>query len=179
MDSVDLKLITIFYIREDETLTESEKVQLMDYVEEASDDEVLFLLGTGNILGESSSDIMINGDAMHISEEKPWGPTTYNPMIQSGISVGTNIISSASSAYGLKLNKKYVEKMQTKCDKEKGLAKKTCHNKVKRDGIRVEIKALSSMKVKCRKAKNAETCIQNIDKRIKELQNRMDSIKVF
>jgi hypothetical protein len=104
-------------------------------------------------------------------EEKPYGPSTT--------SLVGSAISSLASAIAMKVNKKYMEKMSKKCDKEKGLAKKTCYNKIRRDSIRTEILSLTSMKIKCRKAKNAETCIRNIDKRIKQLQKRMDSIKIF
>jgi hypothetical protein len=84
-----------------------------------------------------------------------------------------------AASIAFKVGKKGLAKMQPQCDKEKGHARKVCYNKVRRDSIRVEILSLSSMKIKCRKTKNPETCIKNMDKRIKELQDRMDSIKVF
>jgi len=59
------------------------------------------------------------------------------------------------------------------------MAKKVCFNKVRRDAIRSEILALSSMKIKCRKTNNSELCVKNIDKKIKNLQQKMDAIKVF
>ena len=92
------------------------------------------------------------------------------------ISIDCKYIKLASQYF---YNKKMMEKLRKKCEKEKGVAKKVCHNKIRRDSYRAEIAALSSMKIKCRKSKNPETCIKNIDKRIKELQKQMDSIKVF
>jgi hypothetical protein len=207
MNSDDLKLFAICYIKEHEFLDDKERIQLMEYVEKAADEEVLFLLSTGSMLsldeslavqavgttvdvvqtGINARDIARAGwmtgkagytgyrayDAMKNlpNEEKPWGPTTT--------ALAGAAISALAASMSMKVNKKYMERMEKKCDKETGIAKKTCHNKIRRDAIRTEIVSLTSMKVKCRKAKNAETCIRNIDKRIKELQNRMTSIKVF
>jgi hypothetical protein len=202
MNSDDLKLFALIYIKEDEVLTDKQKVRLMEFVDIANDAQVLFLLATGQLpLDESlaAQAIVTSADAIQgISaikaswvagragysgyrlydaikgvpkEEKPWGSTS--------ITLAGTAISALAVGLSMKMNKKYMAKMAKKCDKEKGIAKKTCYNKIRRDSIRTEIVSLTSMKVKCRKAKNAETCIRNIDKRIKELQNRMNSIKVF
>ena len=207
MNSNDLKLFAIFYIKEDEVLTDMEKVKLMEYVENADDEKILFLLKTGTVFPISESgaslgiaigaDAIIGGmSAARLAktgwvagkgaytgynayksittlpkDEKPWGSST--------ISLAGSAVSSLATAIAFKVNKKYMEKMKKKCDQEKGMAKKTCYNKIRRDAIRAEVVALTSMKVKCRKAKNADICVQNIDKRIKQLQKRMESIKIF
>lgn len=206
MNSNDLKLFALVYIKEDEVLTDKQKVRLMEFVDIANDAQVLFLLATGQLPLDESLAVQVvatSADAIQgISaikdlakaswmagkagysgyrlydaikgvpkEEKPWGSTT--------IALAGTAISSLAVGLSMKMNKKYMARMAKKCDKEKGIAKKTCYNKIRRDSIRTEIVSLTSMKVKCRKAKNADTCIRNIDKRIKELQNRMDSIKVF
>ena len=202
MNSDDLKLFALFYIKEDEWLTDKEKVKLMEFVEVSNDEQVLYLLATGQLQLDESVTMPLVAKAVDaiqggiaakalysaskaggqvymtkrylsksIPKEKPWGQTSLNL-------TGT-AMSALATALALKMNKKYIAKMDKKCSNEKGLAKKTCHNKIRRDGIRAEIVSLTSMKVRCRKAKDTDICIRNIDKRIKELQNRMDSIKVF
>ena len=224
MDSNDLKLFALFYIRDDEFLSDKNKIKLMEFVEKSSDEEVLFLLATGQVPQEKVVSMKGSGDAyrfeegmigdyapavihkgievatgakdlkdifrtgMHVTKagihgyktyktikgpdvEKPWGPTSTS---LAGLAAG-NL--AASVAY--KLSQKKLKKLRLQCDKEKGQAQKVCYNKVRRDSIRSEIVSLSAMKIKCRKTKNSEQCIKKIEQRIKELQNRMDSIKLF
>lgn len=206
MNSEDLKLFAIFYIKEDEVLSNKEKIQLMEFVEQAQDEEVLFLLATGQMPGERIVEVKNHGDAFRIEESYEaakgiakagfyvgkagfQGMKTYktfkgdskheSPVGQSTMFLGGTAAASFAAAVSYKLKKKHLVKMGLQCDKEKGKAKKVCYNKIRRDAIRVEIVSLSSMKVKCRKTKDSEKCIKKIEQRIKELQNRMDSIKVF
>lgn len=225
MNSEDLKLFALFYIRDDEFLSDKNKIKLMEFVEKSSDEEVLFLLATGQVPQEKITIMKESGGAFQFTEyiadiapdmiqkgiefatgsggrdlknivraglhtgragfqgyktyktvkgpatEKPWGAV---PVGLTGVSIGN-----LASSVAYKLSQKKLKKLQVKCDKEKGQARKVCYNKVRRDSIRSEIVSLSSMKVKCRKTKNSEQCIKKIEQRIKELQNRMDSIKLF
>jgi len=225
MNTEDLKLFALFYIREDEVLTDKEKIHLMDYIGEAEDEEVLFLLATGQLPNEKIIEIQTHGDAFRIEES--WetdllikgvekgatyaasglspkhavkigfygakaafqGFKTYKTIKNPGshekatgsttMYLGGTAASAMAATISYKLKKKHLERMGPQCDKEKGQAKKVCYNKIKRDAIRVEILSLSSMKIKCRKTKNSDECIKKIEQRIKELQNRMDAIKVF
>jgi hypothetical protein len=226
MKSEDLKLFALFYIKEDEVLSDKEKIQLMDFVGSSNDEGVLFLLASGQMPGEKFISIKEDGDAFRIEEsyetdlilkgvEKAvdmgvsryinpksivktgfyagkaafQGFKTYktfkgtskheSPVGQSTMFLGGTAAASMAASLSYKLKKKHMKKMGLQCDKEKGKALTVCHNKVRRDAIRVEILSLSSMKVKCRKTRNSEKCIKKIEQRIKELQNRMDSIKVF
>jgi hypothetical protein len=222
MQSKDLKLFAIFYIKEDEILSDKDKVQLMDFVESSDDKNVLFLLATGQMPGERFLSIKESGNAFQIQEFTATGhivQTTVDAIVggahikdlaksafyagkmgfqgyktykhvkdpvakERKIDASTMYLAGAAASalaasVALKVGKKGLAKMQPQCDKEKGQARKVCYNKIKRDAIRMEILSLSSMKIKCRKTKNPETCIKNMDKRIKELQDRMDSIKVF
>ena len=222
MNSEDLKLFAIFYIKEDEVLTDKEKIQLMDFVESSNDEGVLFLLASGQMPGERVFTIKEDGDAFRVEEsvtigvvqkgielgiagldaaeltragfhagkagfqtaktvktfkreipkqEKPWG--------QSSTFLGGVAAASLAASIVHKMGAKNLKKLRLQCDREKGKAKTVCYNKVRRDAIRTEIVSLSSMKIKCRKTKDSEKCIKKIEQRIKELQNRMDSIKVF
>jgi hypothetical protein len=199
MDSNDLKLFALFYIKEHDDLSDKDKIKFMNFVEGANDDEILSLLYTGQMPGDEIYRIReADGEAFRIEEssavalatagisarslyktsksdtpkeEKPWGATT--------ITLGASAASSLALALAHKINKKTMKQLSGKCEKEKGMAKKACHNKIKKDSIRAEKVALNSMKIKCRKTKNPETCIKNIDKRIAELQKKIDAIKVF
>ena len=104
-------------------------------------------------------------------QEKPWG--------QSSTFLGGVAAASLAASIVHKMGAKNLKKLRLQCDREKGKAKTVCYNKVRRDAIRTEIVSLSSMKIKFLKTKDSEKCIKKIEQRIKELQNRMDSIKVF
>jgi hypothetical protein len=223
MDSNDLKLFALFYIKEHEDLSDKDKVKFMNFVEGANDEDVLFLLYTGQMPGNKILQIKeADGDAFRIEEsasaeitsqvatqavdtlpnlvkvayhtgkagldvrsilkkareekeggshEKPWGPST--------IALGATAASSLAMAASHKIMKRRLDSLSAQCEKEKGMARKVCYNKIRKDSIRAEILSLSSMKIKCRKTKNPETCIKNIDARIEELQTKMNSIKVF
>jgi len=223
MNSDDLKLFSLFYIRDNEFLADKDKIWLMEFVEKASDEKILKLLFTGdpdskvysieecdgqayriregmiadlgvplltNMIkaekGRRIAKVVINvgkagytakktmklyKEPYNMQQEDPWGPAT--------ISLAGQAASALMMGLSLKVNKQYMANLSKKCEREKGMAKKVCFNKIRREAIRAEILSLSSMKIKCRKTKNQDVCIKNIDKRIKILQDRMDSIKVF
>ena len=66
MNSDDLKLFALFYIREDEFLTNKQKIQLMEFVDKADDKDVLFLLATGHLPQENLMTMQEDGDAYRI-----------------------------------------------------------------------------------------------------------------
>jgi hypothetical protein len=183
MKSEDLKLFALFYIKEDETLSKKEKIKLMNYVEGTSDEDLLFFLATGQFSSDKfykiqemptasgiATAISIS-DARDLAEEKTLSSSTFR---LTGAAVSALAFSVAH-----KINKKYMQETKRQCDSEKGIAKKTCYNKIRRDAIRVEMVSLNSSKTKCQKTKNPETCIKNISKRTEDLQQRLDMIKVF
>jgi len=208
MDLHDLKLFATFYIEGDDILSNKEKIQLMEFVKKAEQNDILYLLLNGQMPGEdlivvrestvaSAIDLVVGGlSAGQLAKpiakagittintrrflkkmdkgdvgEKPWGFTTLN---LAGVAVGA-----LATSLALKTSRKRMKSLLQKCEREKGMARKVCYNKAKRDGYRMEITALNSMKTKCKGSKNPETCIKYIDKRIKLIQGRMDSIKVF
>lgn len=171
MNLSDLKLFAVFYIKEDEILSNKEKVSLMDFVEEANEDQILKLLFTGQTGDDTLSIEEAGGQAYRINADV----SKDNSSRVLATAAATSLISSI----GFKINRKKFEQLSKKCEKETGMAKKVCLNKGRRDAIRSEILALNSMKVKCRKTKNSDKCIKNIDSRVKKLQKTMDTIKVF
>lgn len=208
MDLNDLKLFATFYIESDEILSNKEKIDLMEFVKKGEQKDILYLLMTGQKPGEdlilvkessvasaielvkggmdlkdlikigAKTGVSVASTRRHIkkmnqgnTEEKPWGHAT---IFLAGVAA-----SSLAASLAFKMSQKKIKKLLQKCEKEKGMAKKVCNSKIRRDGLRMEITMLSSMKTKCRGTKEPDKCIKNIDKRIKTIQNRMDSIKVF
>jgi hypothetical protein len=165
----DLKLFALFCLKEDEILTNKEKSILMDFIESANEKEILNLLLTGQ---------KPEGKNLNIKEIDARTLFQYS---KSGgnIDLASQTVAGMFASIAYKMNRKYFTKMKNKCEQEKGFAKKTCFNKIKRDAIRTEIVALNSLKVKCRDTSNSETCIKKVDARIKDLQKKMDTIKVF
>jgi len=222
MNSDDLKLFALFYIKEQEDLSDKDKIDLMNFIENANDEEVTFLLATGYKPGETvhkikeidgqayrleSGAAVVVGTASEVLPAAVRAARTARIAFQAGkagymarkiyktakedvpkeeglfgdttINLAASAVSALAHSLAYKINRKKMAQLSKKCEKEKGMAKKVCFNKVRRDAIRSEILALSSMKIKCRKTKNSELCVQNIDKKIKSLQQKMDAIKVF
>lgn len=222
MNSDDLKLFAIFYIREQDNLSDKDKINLMSFVETASDEDVLYILATGYRPGDTIHQIKeLNGQAYRLesgtafavgaaSEILPAAvraaraarlafhagkagymarkiyktahqdfPKDESPIGDTTINLAASAVSALAHSLAYKISRKKLAHLSKKCDKEKGVAKKVCFNKIRRDAIRSEILALSSMKVKCGKTNNPELCLSNIDKKIKSLQKKMDAIKVF
>ena len=216
MQTEDLKLVALFYIKELENLSAKEKLDLMEYVENGSEDDVLFLLATGHKNKEGSFLEITeeNGQAYRFqeffgtvpasvqagrlavkgiraglrakefastvtsydptdvkqAEEKPWGHSTQF--------LGHTAFMAFADAITLKIKKNHMAKNAKKCEKEKGEAQRICYNIIRKDAIRAQIAALSAMKIKCRRTKDEKTCLQKTELKIKELQKRMDTIKV-
>jgi hypothetical protein len=174
MKSNDLKLFALYYIKEHE-ISDKDKLKLMGFVENANDEEILFLLATGQMPSESNFVVKeIDGQAYRL--EKVDFETISKTM--ANFQAFNPAITAMALSISMKVGKEQMKKLASKCENEKGAAKTTCHKMIRRDAIRAEIRALSSMKTKCHKAKSSETCIKNIDKRIKQLQQRLDTIKV-
>ena len=66
MNSNELKLFAICYIKEDEVLTNRPKIELMDYVEASNDEKILYLLQTGTVfpISEFGAELTVRGVAM-------------------------------------------------------------------------------------------------------------------
>jgi hypothetical protein len=102
--------------------------------------------------------------------EKPWGLTTQH--------LGATAFQAFADAVMLKVKRGYIDKNIKKCEKETGDAKRSCYNKIRKDAIRAQIVALNAMKIKCRKTTDEKKCLKKADIKIKELQTKMQIIKV-
>lgn len=222
MDLFELKLHTLHYIKDDEVLSNKEKIKFMEFVRKSSEKDMMFLLTTGQIPGDKVSMIeQADGVAFRINE---YGDSAVTTAIDAGLAsspigtlgaralyhtgkivyqaartvgtmkgdlsskfakfnkydgMATSTVSSVAASLALKVRKGQIEKMNRVCDKETGMAKKVCYNKVRRDAMRREITSLSVSKNRCEYTNNPDKCIKKIDDRIKEIQTKMDSIKVF
>ncbi len=181
MELNDLKLFALFYIMEQD-LSKKDQIHLMNFIEGAGSDEIIFLLATGQVPLEENFMIReVDGQAYRLE-------SFSHKRLQAAGDVGHKLskahmyfgtaISGMATSIAFKINKEKMAQLAGKCENEKGTARKACYNMIRRDAIRAEILALSSMKSKCHKSKTAETCIKNIDNRMKKLQQRMDAIKV-
>lgn len=202
----DLKLVALFYINEDEVLSDRDKFKLMEFVEKSEQKDILLLLATGQMPGNEILTIEESEGAFRISEfiymshplsgvlatnlarmgyhgYKTWksikDPWKEHEKTGHELGTATTAVSSFAAAAAFKIKQQHIEKLSKMCDKEKGMAKKVCHNKIRRDGMRHEITVLSGLKNICNKSREPNSCKKKIDTRIKVIQKKMDSIKVF
>ena len=165
----------------------------MNFVEGANDEDVLFLLATGQTPGDEILTVREDGPAFRLEFSTKAYVAVQAAKHVAGVIVPAYIrrqkekrelgmsataISSLAQTLGMKINKSKIDQLSKKCTNEKGESKQICLKMIRKDAIRAEILALNSMKVKCRSLKNDEACIKNIDKRIKMLQQKKDAIKV-
>ena len=88
-------------------------------------------------------------------------------------------VASMAATAALKIRKGQIAKIQKQCEKETGMAQKTCYNKIRRDAMRKEITALSVSKRKCEYTNKPDSCLKKIDDRIKEIQKQKDTFCIF
>lgn len=175
MESNDLKMFALFYIKE-QKLSDKGTIRLMNFIECAGDEEILFLLATGHIPSENNTIVRESEGKVYRIEEIKTKDIAHG-LSHAYMYTAPNI-TAMSTMIAMKVKKEKMAKLSAKCEKEKGAARKTCYNMIRRDAIRAQIRALNSMKTKCHKAKTSETCIKHIDAKMKNLQQRMDAIKV-
>lgn len=218
MDLTEIKIFALHYIKDDEFLSDEEKIKFMEFVEKSNEDEILFLLTTGQMPGDEILTIEGSGDQAYRMEFVDPGTVEAGVQVAKAGAIGlkalvaggkigyhaaktiqslkgdptskfarfdkyggmaTSTMSSMAASFALKVRKTQIQKMMNKCDKERGMAKRVCYNKVTRDAMRKEITSLSLSRNRCEVTNNPDKCIKDINDRIKTIQKKMDSIKVF
>ena len=148
----------------------------MNFIEGAGDNEILFLLANGKIPSEKNIIVReVGGMAYRVEAISTKDLANKASMFYMYTAPNIQVM---ATSIAMKIKKEKLAKDAVKCEKEKGSARKACYNMIRRDAIRAQIRALNAMKVRCRKTKSSETCMKNIDIKMKKLQHSMDAIKV-
>lgn len=208
MELNDLKLFALCYIKEDEVLSDKDKFKLMEFVGKSEQKDILFLLATGQMPGKEILSVQESDGVAYRLQEFTYTPGPLSAILISNLvkmgyhgvktwksvkdpykehekstqelETTTSAAVSMAAAIGMKIKAEHIKNHIKDCKKETGMAKNVCNNKLKRDGMRHEITVLSGLKnTVCNKTKDPISCKKNLDSKIKLIQKKMDSIKVF
>ena len=180
----ELKIFALEYIKLHDDLLKEEKLALGDFVMEASDEQVKFMLMTGEVKDklteEDLSFIKEGGDV--VLYNPTWGQLgrmftkgqNYETGIQAGIK-GT-LLAAAVAAIALKAYKEYLSKAARACKGKKGVDKKNCMSKFKKEAQKTKIANLQKGLTMCPKTKNPQTCKNKLQTKISKEKAKMGAL---
>jgi hypothetical protein len=190
MDITDIKIMTFGYILEQEKLTKNEKLQLLDFIKESTDIQLLNLLETGRMKTEKEILKEVKADWSDIGKHLTRAGQNLSKRgedLVSNIPGGGNIEHAATHAYkalgptgtagvaaltavaitaGVLAYKRFFSKAARACKDLGGTSKTACMNKYKAQGKKAEIATLNSKKGAC---KGNPKCVGKIMARIQKV----------
>lgn len=167
MNLNELKLSAVAYIDIQDTLTEDNKLQLLNFVESANEDQIKTLLLSGNIQGidEAKDFIEKSQDdvkALNTILEIDPGTAVAAGMLGPAAGMGIGLALGASIA----LYRRYMTQMGKACAGRGGAELKACRRKFKANA---KIKSLTQAKAKCG---NDPKCKAKMDAKIATARQR-------
>jgi len=172
-----LKIFALEYIKEHDGLLKEERLALGQFVMEASDNQVKFMLFTGEVKDKLSEE-----DITYIKELDPMLFPGANPgeKIAFGAGFGSGLAVVAYSALiavaAVKAYKKYISKAGKACKGLLGNEKTNCLNKFKKQAQVAKIKTFQSGLSKCSKTKNPVKCKAKLQSKINKEKAKMGAL---
>jgi len=166
MNITDLKIFTGIYITEQDNLTKEEKFQLLDFVQNATEKQVLFLLTEGYM----KEDEKINNTV--VLKEDPLTNMIFGVGKLTAAFVAALVIKGAYKIY-----KKYLTKIGRECYKYIGNRRVDCITKFKQEALKAQINTLNKGKSNCNKSKQPKKCVEKIDSKIQKLKEKLSKYK--
>ena len=168
----DLKEFAIFYVNEHDRLSKEEKQLFYNFIKEASDDQVTYLLTTGkmkNTLTESDRNLV-----SEFGIEKGWtGPVfDFGQLPLGAAAVGASVVAALIARSAYRLYKDKLSKIGKQCSHFKHGSKERneCELKAKNKAKEIEIAALKKLSNMCVKSKNPSECKEKIMKKIAKIK---------
>lgn len=165
----DLKEFTLYYILEHDNLTKAEKLQLGEFVKEANEDQVNYLLLTGRPCGGKGAKDFVEKNPDLVAEITDIGLAGVAGAMTMGIVGYTGALIGT-------IWKQYLTKAARACRGLSGLEKKSCMVKFKRQAVKKQISVAASNKSKCAKTKNPGICSNKLDGKIRKLKAKLGEL---
>ena len=188
MNTIDLKIFTMFYINEHDNLTKKEKLELMLFVREASKEQVGYLLITGEVQNKLTESHLrtlnegITGTAWRALGVTPISKDPVTSIYTFGMShgfklgMGAAALAALAGVIGYKVYQAYLSKAARACKGKSGPAKTDCMVKFKKAGVMKRIEAMKKVEANCSKTKDPEKCKFKIARQIAKAKAKMGEL---
>jgi hypothetical protein len=175
----NLKIFALEYVKLHDNLTKEQKLGVGRFIVEANDDQINFLLLTGEVKDKltkedksliETSDFSSGFDKgfMHGAEAGAVGGIV--------VTLAATAVLAAATAAGIVAYKRFFSKAARACKDKGGIHKTSCMNKFKRQGQAARIKALQAGMVKCAKTKDPAKCKSKLQGKINKEKAKMGAL---
>jgi hypothetical protein len=168
--SKELKIFALEYVKLHDNLSKEQKFAIGDFIMEASDDQVNYLLATGEVkdkLTEEDKTLL-----KEVSDYEAASDTGKYLGQQAGIRAGglgalaTMAVVAAVVVAAMKIHKSFLSKAARSCKGKSGLDKTNCMVKYKKQAQAAKVKTLQSGMSKCAKTKDPSSCKAKLQAKI-------------
>ena len=156
-----LKIFALEYVKLHDDLIKEEKLAIGQFIMEASNDQVKFLLATGEVkdkLTTEDSELVESWDSQWLNTGQQVG--IFASGVQAAVAAAL-VIKAGTMAY-----KRFFSQAAKSCTGKSGSEKTDCIQKFKDKAKQAKVKTLRSGLGKCSKSKNPEKCKAKINKEL-------------
>lgn len=168
------KMITKQLVLASSNISETKKLKLVNFIEEAEEKHLDVILSDSNYIGLSESDIKF---IKVIYKDLPFD---YKKLVQfqedKQYIITEFVLTVALITLGYKIYKKFLSKAARTCKKFSGMKKTKCINEFKKDGIKAQISVLERGKSSCSKTRNPSACKVKIKEKVKKLKLKLKTM---
>jgi len=174
-----LKIFALNYVKEHDNLTKEQKLGVAEFIMEASDEQVKFLLTTGEVkdkLTEEDNKLLkkrINEGGFDNIIATIIDNLLVSPVETSGVLISVSALIAAVGVASMKVYQIILSKAARTCKGKSGNEKISCFNKFKRDAQTAKIKALQLAISKCSKTKNPSSCKNKLQSKINKEKSKI------
>jgi len=178
MNNTELKIFTMYYINEHDDLSKEEKLALMEWVKDATPDQVGYLLLTGEVkekLTEEDMDLLNDKYSILESWQSQWMSTAQQQDLAAGSIVAT-VYALAAIKAGFMAYKRFFSQAAKACAGRSGVEKTSCMNQFKTKALQAQIKVLQSAMGGCSKSKDPVKCKAKLQNKINKIKAKMGQL---
>jgi hypothetical protein len=167
--SNQLKIFALEYVKLHDNLLKEQKLAIGQFIMEASDEQVVFMLATGEI-----KDKLKEQDLSFIEEIDMKAPVEFQAGLGTGLAVA--VYSAAIAVGALKAYKRFLSKAARTCKGKSGIEKTNCMNKFKKQAQAAKVQALQGGISKCSKTKDPAKCKVKLQGKINKEKAKMGAL---
>ena len=180
MNNTQLKIFTMCYINEHDDLLKEEKIALMEWVKDASTDQVNYLLATGEVVDEMTQEHIdrLNED---LASLLPLGKQIRYFFETGRLSgdlkaIGIGILVAAAAGAGMLAYKKIFSASAKACAGREGNEKTSCIEQYKQKAQKAKMDMLKKGLAQCAKSKNPGKCKAKMMEKINKEKAKMGQL---
>jgi len=167
MNTKDLKIFAMYYVMEHDDLLKEEKLGLIEFIKEASEDQVKFLLITGEVMPklvqediDALKEAPLGGQAWKAFGSTSMFKDPVKATYKAGQTSGAThaVVVAAALFAGAKAYKRFLSKAARACKEKGGVDKTRCMQKFKLDAKKAKIAAMQKGMSACSKTKDPSKC---------------------